>query len=186
MSKEIEPEEIFCGYCGKKNHPSYNFCTDCGKSLKKSEDNKNINNISDIDFGEGKENADNLESQGEVNGQPRLSQFFKLSWLPFFLSFVLVFLNFLGSGRLGNSHEKLEGAVGPALLGITFGLTYGFFSYWRIGASYYNCLVWAFFGSIYLAVVFGAAGFSIGCAFWGGGHWSIFWCRIRCVVGHNC
>ena len=204
------PKYTFCGYCGKKNQTSYNFCTGCGKPvekleedvvddseeeqldnnveenvfkkknfekpIKKSEDDKNINTAPDIDLGEDKENADNLENQGETkkkataNGQPRLSQFFKLSWLPFFLSFILVLLNFLGAGSLGiDSHVQIEKGASKAVLGIFAGLIYGFISYWGIGSSFFNRLIWAFWGSIYLVVVFGAAGFSFGCAFGVGG-----------------
>ena len=34
MSKEMKPEDIFCGLCGVKNLDSHNFCTSCGKRLK--------------------------------------------------------------------------------------------------------------------------------------------------------
>jgi ATP-dependent DNA helicase RecQ len=36
---------IFCGYCGKKNQSSYNFCTKCGESLKRKESKVDVNQI---------------------------------------------------------------------------------------------------------------------------------------------
>jgi ATP-dependent DNA helicase RecQ len=36
---------IFCGYCGKKNQSSYNFCTKCGESLKRKESKEDVNQI---------------------------------------------------------------------------------------------------------------------------------------------
>jgi ATP-dependent DNA helicase RecQ len=41
----MEHNYIFCMYCGQKNQPSYNFCTECGKSLKKKESKIDANRI---------------------------------------------------------------------------------------------------------------------------------------------
>ncbi len=41
----MELNYIFCGYCAKKNQPSYNFCTECEKSLKNKESKVDVNQI---------------------------------------------------------------------------------------------------------------------------------------------
>ena len=41
----MEHNYIFCEYCAKKNQPSYNFCTECGKSIKNKESKIDANQI---------------------------------------------------------------------------------------------------------------------------------------------
>ena len=41
----MEHNYIFCEYCAKKNQTSYNFCTECGKSIKSKEAKIDTNQI---------------------------------------------------------------------------------------------------------------------------------------------
>jgi hypothetical protein len=59
----------FCGYCGKKNQPSYKFCTKCGKPL----DNNSEPNLENLDtkLDEHIQSQEDNVSHGEEDEQDR-------------------------------------------------------------------------------------------------------------------
>ena len=132
----MKPEEVFCGYCGKKNRSSYSFCTACGKSVEKLEENvagdtqkeRLDSNVEDSK----KKKKNRGQGIGLIIGAVLLFAFFYLPddavnfLVPFFLMLVVLMalLSKVGGTNLGRGFRWGRGFLAASVFLILFFVVY--------------------------------------------------------------
>jgi hypothetical protein len=161
------------------------------------------------------EDSDAREKFGAELGNPstiesvKISSFFKVAQGTIFLSVLLVlficgiYLAYQGKGPLypilkdslgielatkisaNQIKQHGENGLGMLLVGAFWGFFSGLIGYWKIGENFSKSFMWGVIGSVYLATMYGLAGFSFSFAFGGGWLGGFLGAGLGWLVGYG-